>query len=434
MEALGIKWVPEVRSIDQLKNWDKNPRRITEQAYYRLKKKIVEEGMHQVLTIDTDNTVLSGNQRLQILRELGVKEVHCMVPERTLTEDERDKVGIQSNIIEGTWDTELLSEKFDVPMLLDQGFTKLQLGMKDLHEDDFDAEKEMAGVKPIPQYGDIFELGGHRIGCLDSTKIEDVEALMGEGKARLVFTDPPYSVDYKSSAGNSYSSGKFGNGNKIFNDDKSEEEATEFYTKILKNLYAVTTDDATIYWWYANNKVEIPNQLAFRFSGWKVSQILIWIKNSMVFAMGSDYHRQYEPCIFGWKEGKTHFKNKIYAKFKDVFNLDHQDFVEMFDVWYEKRDNTQEYIHPTQKPIRLADRALKKHSEIGDIVLDLFAGSGSTLMGCEMGGRKCRTMDLDPKYVHAVIKRYMKYKPDAQVKCLTREVDMKQFVEPTGGQ
>lgn len=428
-QVLGINWNVVVRKVLELKHWDKNPRKITEVNYARLKRKVMEEGMHQVLTIDTDNTVLSGNQRLEILKEVGVEEVYCMLPERALTEIERDKVGLQSNIIEGMWDNDMLANTFDVPMLLDQGFTKLQLGMNPLEEDNFDAEKEMQGVTVIPQSGDIYQLGRHRLMCGDSTSIEDVQKLMGGGteKAHLVFTDPPYMVDYHSPAGNTYKSTKYGgDGGAIFNDNLTEEQAREFFTKVLKNLYQVTTNDACIYWWFANRNNHI-NRLAFIDTTWKMSQIIIWIKNSMIFAAGQDYHRQYEPCMFGWKDGNTHFKNKMYAKFKDVFNLDFSDFAEMFDIWYEKRDVTQDYIHPTQKPIRLAERALRKHSEIDDIVIDLFSGSFSTGIACEQANRSCRLMEMDPKYVHAGIKRFMKFRPDAEIKCLTREVDMALF-------
>lgn len=427
MDALGIKWTPKLRNVSELKHWAKNPRKISEVNYARLKKKILDEGMHQVLTIDTEDTVLSGNQRLDILVECGVEQVWCMEPERALTEAEKDKVGIQSNIIEGSWDTERLTTDFEVPMLLDQGFTRLQLGMKDLEEDNFDADKEMQNVKVLPQMGDIYQLGEHRIMCGDSTSLEDVEKLMDGKKAHLIFTDPPYMVDYHSPAGNTYKSSKYGgDGGAIFNDDLNEVDAREFFTKVLKNLYAVSTDDACIYWWFANRNNHI-NRMAFIDTGWKMSQIIIWVKNSMIFAAGQDYHRQYEPCMFGWKEGKTHFKNKMYAKFKDVFNLDFVDFAEMFDVWYEKRDVTQDYIHPTQRPIKLCDRALKKHSEIGDVVVDLFSGSGSTLMGCAQGQRVARVMELDPKYVHAGIKRFLKAYPDVHTECLTRPMDMALF-------
>lgn len=247
---------------------------------------------------------------------------------------------------------------------------------------------------------------------------------MNGEKAHLVFTDPPYMVNYHSPGGLDYNSKKFdGTGGAIFSDDLNEEDAKEFFRKVLENLYAVSTDDACIYWWFANRNNHI-NRQAFIETKWKMSQIIIWIKNSMIFSHGQDYHRQYEPVMFGWKEGKSHFRNKMYANFKDVINLDFTDYQEMFDVWYERRDVTSNYIHPTQKPVRLAERALKKHSEFGDIVVDLFSGSASTLMGCQGGGRRCYTSDLDPKYVHAGIKRFMRFYPDIPVKCLTRDVDM----------
>lgn len=230
-------------------------------------------------------------------------------------------------------------------------------------------------------------------------------------------------VDYHSTKGGEKQTGTDG---AIFNDNLSDVDAREFFVRVLKNLWAVTTDDACIYWWFANAN-NLINRQAWEDTNWRMSQILVWIKNSMIFSMGQDYHRQYEPCMFGWKNGKTHFRNKIYSNFKDVINLDHQDFVEMFDVWYEKRDAMRDYIHPTQKPVRLCERALKKNSEIGDIVIDLFSGSGSTLIGCAQGGRVCRTMDLDPKFVEAGIRRYLRSYPDAQVKCLTRDVDMALF-------
>lgn len=427
MTDIKIKWHTEVRQVSDLVKWDRNPRRVTEQELDRLKKKIIEQGFHDVLVIDTDNTILSGNQRKSILEGLGVTEVTCMVPERKLTDEERDKVALSANLHEGTWDFDLLANSFEVPLLLDQGFTKLQLGMNSLFEDEFDVDKEVEAITtPVTQYGDIYQLGRHRIGCLDSTKIDDVRNLMGGGVARLVFTDPPYMVDYHAVAGGTFNSDKYENSGTILNDKMSDDDAKIFFVKILNNLYQVTTDDACIYWWFANKNNWI-NRLSFMDSGWKMSQIIIWIKNAMVFSAGQDYHRQYEPCMFGWKDGKAHFRNKKYNNFKDVFNLDIQSFEEMFDIWYQKRDSFKDYIHPTQKPVRLAERALRKHSEVDDIVVDLFSGSASTLIACEQAQRSCRTMDLDPKFVDAGIKRFVRFNPGAEVKCLTREVDMSQF-------
>lgn len=425
---LKINWQIQKKNLSDLKHWDKNPRQISKEEYERLKSKIIEQGFHDVFITDQDGTVLSGNQRMEVLKEFEITEVDCLVPDRALTEEERDKVALSANMHEGQWDFDRLANEFDVPLLLDQGFTKLQLGMMPLREDDFDAEKEAQSItNPVSQHGDVFQLGSHRIACIDSTKKEDVEKLMGGGKARLVFTDPPYMVNYHAPAGLDYKSTKYGDsGGAIKGDDLSGDDAKDFFVNVLKNLYEVSTDDACIYWWFANKNNEL-NRIAFRDSKWKMSQIIIWIKNSMVFSAGQDYHRQYEPCMFGWKEGKKHFKNKRYNNFKDVFNLDFTDFVEMFDVWYQRRDSTQDYIHPTQKPVRLAERALRKHSEDGDIVVDLFSGSASTLIACEQASRRCFTSDINPRYVDAGIKRFIRFNPDAEVKCLTRDIDMSQF-------
>ena len=130
----------------------------------------------------------------------------------------------------------------------------------------------------------------------------------------------------------------------------------------------------------------------------------------MIYSQGQDYHRQYEPCMFGWKKGKKHYTNKNIANLKDVFALGYDDFKEAVDqfcdIWYQKRDVTQDYVHPTQKPVRLAERALKKNSQPGDVVIDAFLGSGSTLIGCQQLGRRCYGMELDPKYVDVEIKRW----------------------------
>lgn len=149
--------------------------------------------------------------------------------------------------------------------------------------------------------------------------------------------------------------------------------------------------------------------MALKEAGWHISQTLIWLKNSMIFSFGQDYHRIYEPVMFGWKDGKKHYSNHQLSSLKEVFSLDLDDFSELMDVWYQQRDNTQEYIHPTQKPVRLAERALKKNSQPNDIVIDLFGGSGSTLMACEQLKRKARLMEMDPKYVDAIIMRWERW-------------------------
>ncbi len=239
---------------------------------------------------------------------------------------------------------------------------------------------------------------------------------MANDEAQLIFTDPPYNVDYHSPGGMSYNSTKFGgSGGPIFNDNKSDEDCIAFYTEVLKNLYEQTRDDAAIYWWFANKNNHL-NRYAFDNTGWHMSQIVIWLKNSFVFSPGQDYHRVYEPCMLGWKKGNSHYINRKYTNLSDVFNLNYAEFEEMIDVWYQRRDATATYIHPTQKPVRLAERALKKHSKIGDIVIDAFGGSVSTLIACETMKRQARLMELDPKYVDVIIKRWEQLTGDKAVK------------------
>src|SRR3990167_2827582 len=198
----------------------------------------------------------------------------------------------------------------------------------------------------------------------------------------------------------------------MFNDNKSDRECIEFYAKCLENLKNYSTDDTTIYWWFANKNNWI-NREAFRIAGWHMSQIIIWVKNSFVFSRGQDYHRMYESCMLGWREKQPHYKNKKIANLRDVFSLDYGNFAEamklMLDILYQERDNTTKYLHPTQKPVRLAERALKKNSERGDIVIDAFLGSGSTLMACGQMGRVCYGMELDPKYCDVIVQRWEKF-------------------------
>ncbi|MCI0563624.1 MAG: hypothetical protein MN733_34560, partial [Nitrososphaera sp.] len=199
-------------------------------------------------------------------------------------------------------------------------------------EDEAPPLPKKARTKP----GDIYELGPHRLICGDCTDIEVVRALMGKKKAQLVFTDPPYNVNYKSATGRTYSSTDFGgDGSQIFNDNKSEADCLEFYTLALKNLAEVTADDATLYWWFASMNQHL-NRQAFINAGWHISQMVVWLKNQFVMSQGQDYHRCYEPCLLAWKQGKKHYTNKALNNLRDIYSLDFLDFQEQFDVWYEK--------------------------------------------------------------------------------------------------
>jgi site-specific DNA-methyltransferase (adenine-specific) len=393
--------------IEEIKPYPKNAKKHPQKQIRQIADSIKGFGFNQPIVLDKKKVIIVGHGRFEAAKMLKLKVVPCITVNLPPKKAKAYRLA-DNKLNESDWEMELVIEELkelDEDILELTGFDKDLIA--EIEEDEFDAEEEYKKIKkPKAKLGDVYELGEHRLMCGDSAKSEDVEKLMGGKKGRMIFTDPPYNVDYKSPGGLDYDSKKYGgSGGKIFNDKKTDKECLEFYTDILKNLFDYTTDDVTIYWWFANKNNWI-NREAFELGGWHMSQIIIWLKNSMVFSRGQDYHRQYEPCMVGWKKKKSHFKNKKINNLKDVFHLDYDDFSELMDVWYERRDVTQNYLHPTQKPLRLPERALKKNSERGDIVIDLFGGSGSTLMACEQMERKCYSMELDPKYVDVIIKRW----------------------------
>jgi DNA modification methylase len=395
--------------INLLKPAEYNPRALNEKEKADLAASLDNFGMVEPIVVnkakDRENIIIGGHQRYFVLKEKGVKTIPVVYVNIPDIEKEKE-LNLRLNKNLGHWEWDMLAN-FNEEFLKEVGFDSGEMDkiFRGLKEDDFLEEP----TEVISKSGELYKLGDHRLFCGDSTNEDHLKALMGGGMARLVFTDPPYMVDYKSPGGLSYDSKKFGGtGGKIFNDNLDEKDALDFYVKVLKNLYNFSTDDCTIYWWFAN-KNHVINRMAFKQSGWHMSQVIIWLKNSMVFSRGQDYHRVYEPCMVGWKQKKVHYKTKILANLKDVFSLDKESFEEILDVWYENRDVTQDYIHPTQKPVRLAERALKKNSEREDVVLDLFGGSGSTLIACEQMNRRCYMMELDPKYCDAIRKRYAQF-------------------------
>jgi DNA modification methylase len=313
---------------------------------------------------------------------------------------------IRSNKNTGGWDFSILGKDFDFDFLKGIGFNDFELDNifeRLCKEDDFDAEAEYNKIKtPKTKKGDVYILGNHRLMCGNSTDEKDFQHLMNGKLARMIFTDPPYNVDYQSA---SKSIKKDNLKGKILNDKMTEEECLSFFVSALKNFYKFSSDDASIYWWYASTNQHICRD-AFINAAWYLSQIVIWVKNGIVLSRSQDYHKTYEPCIFGWKKKKKHYKDKKIKDAKDLIILDKETFAEQLDVWYESRDNTAKYVHPTQKPVRLAERALKRNSRSKDIVLDGFGGSGSTLIACEQLDRHCYVMELDAKYCDVIVKRW----------------------------
>ncbi len=402
--------------LDVLRSAEYNPRTWTEKDLEGIKESLTRFGFVDPFVVNSapnrKNIVIGGHFRLQAAKELGMDEVpvvYVNIPD----EDKERELNIRLNKNTGRWDYDLLAH-FDRNVLQDVGFDAIELESifpTDAREDDFDSQSEYERIeKTNIQPGDVFQLGSHRLFCGDSTKQETFEQLFQDEKASLIFTDPPYNVNYNYNV-RYFDGRKKRRGEKwspLFNDNKPKKEFTVFLCNSFKNAYAFSQDAACLYCWYAT-KTDNEFKEGLQEAGFHISQVLIWLKEHIVFSNGQDYHRIYEPCLFGWKKGKKHFVNKSHATWSELILLDYPNFLDQMDIMYQKRDNAKLYEHPTQKPVRLAERALKKHSLRDHIVLDMFGGSGSTLIACEQLKRRCFMIELDPKFCQVIVNRWERF-------------------------
>lgn len=399
--------------IGEIKPYPKNAKEHPKKQVQKIADSMVKFGMNQPIVVDENNEIIVGHGRFLAAQLIGMTNIPA-VPITNLTEEQKKAYRLADNKLnESDWQMELVIEELkglSLEMIDLTGFdSNLVLETK---ED----KSNLAGITdPKSKIGDIYCLGPHKLICGDSQNEEIYKKLLGKEKARMIFTDPLYSIDYVSGGGISYNSEKFGGtGGRIFNDDKTPAEALVFYKSCLEQFTKFSTDDSTLYWWFANRLTDV-NMQALRETRWHFSQIVVWLKNSLIYSPGQLFHRIYEPCMVAWKEGKTHYQNLTFSAFTELWTLDRKSFSDYLDAWYQKRDATSKYIHPTQKPVQLAERAIKRSSEKNDIVLDAFGGSGSTMIACEQLGRQCRMIELDPKYVDAIVGRWVKYKDDPKI-------------------
>lgn len=388
-----ITWKAERRKVKDLKHFEKNPRKITPAAMSKLKERIQKRGFHDVVKVDTDNVVLSGNMRTEALLQLDIKEVNVLVPDRKLTAQEREAVVLESNRNDGTWDETMLPQ-FDTEVLLDVGFDSVEVdAFKETDEDEedkFDVDKAVEAIKkPISKQGDVWQLGESRLMCGDSTKGVDLHTLMGGEKADMVFTDPPYNMNIEGKQG------------KILNDNMPEEKFIEFSVAFLERMKESTKSGAPFYICSGYSSY-IPFVYAMQEVGLTFANPIVWVKNSLGMGM-NDYRHQHElvlkannkkkraqPILYGWNGGKHYFR----------------DVHDEGDVWQINKHATNNMVHPTQKPLALINRAIKNSSKRGGSVLDLFGGSGATLVAAFKTGRRAYLMELDPKYCDVIRARW----------------------------
>lgn len=373
--------------VSELIPYVRNARTHSETQVSQIAASIREFGFLSPILVAEDNTILAGHGRLAAALKLGLKKVPC-VKENHLTETQKRAYIIADNklSLNAGWDSELLAVElselegadFNLDLL---GFDEVELSSifdadKDVNEDDFDVEKELE--EPcFSKTGDMWTLGKHRVICGDATKLETYKTLLEDTKVNLVVTDPPYNVNYEGAAG------------KIKNDNMENDKFYQFLFNSFVNMEQAMADDASIYVFHADTE-GLNFRKAFQDAGFYLSGCCIWKKPSLVLGR-SPYQWQHEPCLYGWKKKGKH---KWYAGRKET------------SVWeFEKSKKNAD--HPTMKPIALLAYPIKNSSMTNSLVLDPFAGSGSTLIACEQTGRVCYAIELDEKYCDVIVKRYI---------------------------
>jgi DNA modification methylase len=405
--------------ISEVKLNPNNPRLIKDDNFKKLVQSIKDfPEMLDIrpIVVNADMVILGGNMRFKACKEAGLKEVPIIVADN-LTEDQQREFLIKDNVSGGEWDWSLLSE-WDTEQLEEWGLEVPSFEtdqVLEAVEDDFDATPP---EEPITLLGDLYEIGEHRLLCGDSTDSDQVAKLMNGQKADMVFTDPPYNVNYVGS-----------NGLMIENDNLSNEDFYNF----LYNFFVTTNinlkSGGVYYVWHTDNE-RINFTKAFEDADNKFSECLIWVKNSLVLGH-LDYHKKHETCLYGWKKGDAHyFTNErthttVIEDKLDVNKLSKQQMKDLLkDLMSEKTKVTVIHCdkpqtngeHPTMKPILLIAPLLQNSSLKEELVYDGFLGSGSTMVASHQLKRKCYGMELDPKYCDVIVKRMIKLDPTFTVK------------------
>ena len=377
-------------AISKIKPNPNNPRLIKDDKFTKLVQSIKDfPEMLDIrpIVVNDDMIILGGNMRFKACKEAGLKEIPIIIA-NGLSEEKQREFLIKDNVSGGEWDWDMLANEWDDIELDKWGLDipKEFLTELEAEEDDFDTTPPEV---PITVLGDLYEIGEHRLLCGDSTQTDTFEKLMQGEFADMVVTDPPYNVAYE---------GKTKDALTIENDSMGNDDFYKFLYDFYSALTTAVKKGGAIYVWFAD--VEIVNfAKAFKDAGIKLAQMLIWKKQTLVMGR-KDYHFKHEPCLYGWIEGEAH---KWYSDRKQTTILE-----------FDKPSRNGE--HPTMKPIELFAYQIGNSSKVGDIVIDAFGGSGTTMVACEQLKRKSRIIEFDPKYCDVIVKRMIKLDPSLNVK------------------
>ena len=425
--------------IDKLVPYARNSRTHSPEQIKQIQASIREFGFVNPVLIDGKFNIIAGHGRVLAAKAEGLEEVPCVLVEH-LTEAQKKAYILADNklALNAGWDTEMLKIEieglkelnFDIGLI---GFDGDEIDLlfkqeEEVEEDDFDVDQALGEiVEPITKRGDIWQLGKHRVMCGDATIQTDVDKLMDGALGDMVFTDPPYNVNYEG-----------GTGLKIQNDNMDDSKFYQFLLDAYVCMASAVKPGSGIYVCHADSE-GVNFRKAMKDAGWELKQCIIWVKNALVMGR-QDHHWQHEPILYGWKPGEAHrwyggrnkttvvkaedgvFINKIKEGFQLTFNNGHQKVV-LNVPEYEIKEVLSDDItttwhidkplrngeHPTMKPIKICARAIENSSKDRDIVIDLFGGSGSTLIACEQTNRICYMSELDEKYCDVIVKRYEEY-------------------------
>ena len=418
MNKLQIEYV----DINSIKPYENNAKEHPEEQIEQIKKSIEQFGMDDPIGIWKDE-IVEGHGRLIACKELGYTEVPIIRLDH-LTDEERKAYTLAHNklTMNSGFDMDMLSKELENITNIDMsnfGFDE-DLNMNantEIEEDNFNVEENIP-EEPKAKLGDIYQLGEHRLMCGDSTSEEDTQKLGGGCTLDLLFTDPPYNVDISNSQGM-----------KIANDNMKDSEFFKFLNGAFECASKLLKKGGAFYIWYADSE-----DLNFRNACFNnkltIKQCLIWVKNEFNFGR-QDYKWQHEPCLYGWKDGDSHYFVEEYnhptiiEDKLDFEKMKKEDMKELLKtIFSEKvpktiiRENKpiMNDLHPTMKPIRMCAKLISNSTKPGETVLDLFGGSGSTLIACEQLGRKCYMMEYDPKYVDVIIKRWEDFTGEKAIK------------------
>jgi DNA modification methylase len=406
--------------IDEVKLNPNNPRTIKDEKFYKLVKSIQEfPKMLELrpIVVNDDMIVLGGNMRLKACKEAGLKEIP-VIKASDLTDEQQKQFIIKDNVGFGDWDWEALKMEWNLDELNDWGLDipEFVYEQPEAYEDGYEIPNE---IHTDIVEGDIIEIGPHKLICGSSLEVDTWGKIMEDKMADMVLTDPPYNVSYV---------GKTKDALTIQNDRMTSENFYQFLYDFYTATGAYVKEGRGWYVWYSEAE-GINFRNAMSNAGILLKQTLIWVKNVMVMGR-QDYHNKHEPCLYGWKPGEAHYfiddRTKV-TVYEDEADYRKMSKKELIDLIKDMNSDTvavdilradkpiRNDLHPTMKPIKLMAQLIQNSSKEGELVVDAFLGSGSTMLAADQIGRICYGVELDPKYCQVIIDRMKKYKPELDI-------------------